>query len=78
VALISCRSRIRTGYDPENISRLRRFAIDLLKSKPVRSVAQAMRQLFDYLVPEFWTSQDSVDTSASSSGSFEFLRTYAA
>jgi hypothetical protein len=25
-----------------------------------------------------WTSQDSVDTSASSSGSFEFLRTYAA
>ncbi len=25
-----------------------------------------------------WTSQDSVDTSTSSSGSFEFLRTYAA
>jgi predicted transposase YbfD/YdcC len=50
------RCRIRTGYGPENISRLRRFAISLIKSKGARSVAQKMRQLtqntrlvFDYL-----------------------------
>ena len=50
------RSRIRTGYGPENITRLRRFAISIIKSKGVRSVAQKMRQLtrntrlvFDYL-----------------------------
>ena len=50
------RSRIRTGYGPENISRLRRFAIGVIKSKSVRSVAQKMRELmlnvrlvFDYL-----------------------------
>jgi len=50
------RCRIRTGYGPENITRLRRFAISLIKSKGVRSVAQKMRQLnkntrlvFDYL-----------------------------
>jgi len=50
------RCRIRTGYGPENMTRLRRFAISLIKSKGVRSVAQKMRQLnkntrlvFDYL-----------------------------
>lgn len=50
------RSRIRTGYGPENISRLRRFAIGVIKAKSVRSVAQKMRELtcnvrlvFDYL-----------------------------
>jgi predicted transposase YbfD/YdcC len=50
------RSRIRSGYGPENISRLRRFAIGIIKSKGVRSVAQKMRELtrnvrlvFDYL-----------------------------
>ncbi|MDY6973434.1 MAG: ISAs1 family transposase [Thermodesulfobacteriota bacterium] len=50
------RSRIRTGHGPENIARLRRFAISIIKSKGVRSVAQKMRQLtrnvrsvFDYL-----------------------------
>jgi len=50
------RSRIRTGYGPENITRLRRFAIGLIKSKRVISVAQKMRELtrnvrlvFDYL-----------------------------
>jgi predicted transposase YbfD/YdcC len=50
------RSRIRTGYGPENITRLRRFAVGVIKSKGVRSVAQKMRQLtfntrlvFDYL-----------------------------
>jgi predicted transposase YbfD/YdcC len=50
------RSRIRTGYGPENISRLRRFAIGLIKSKGVNNVAQKMRELtrnvrlvFDYL-----------------------------
>lgn len=50
------RSRIRTGHGPENITRLRRFAVGIIKSKGVRSVAQKMRQLtrnirlvFDYL-----------------------------
>lgn len=50
------RSRIRTGYGPENITRLRRFAIGVIKSKGTRSVAQKMRELtlnvrlvFDYL-----------------------------
>jgi predicted transposase YbfD/YdcC len=50
------RCRIRTGYGPENITRLRRFAIGLIKSKGVKSVAQKMRQLnkntravFDFL-----------------------------
>jgi len=39
------RSRIRTGYGPENISRLRRFAISIIKSKKPRSVSQQMRRL---------------------------------
>jgi predicted transposase YbfD/YdcC len=39
------RSRIRTGYGPENITRLRRFAIGVIKSKGAASVAQKMRQL---------------------------------
>ena len=50
------RGRIRTGHGPENISRLRRFAVGILKSKGVESVAEKMRQLhrntrlvFDYL-----------------------------
>lgn len=50
------RSRIRTGNGPENITRLRRFAVGIIKSKGVQSVAQKMRQLnkntravFDYL-----------------------------
>ncbi len=50
------RCRIRTGYGPENITRLRRFAIGLIKSKGVKNVAQKIRQLnkntrlvFDYL-----------------------------
>jgi predicted transposase YbfD/YdcC len=50
------RCRIRTDYGPENITRLRRFAISIIKSKSVRSVSQKMRQLmgnvrlvFDYL-----------------------------
>lgn len=50
------RSRIRTGYGPENISRLRRFAIGLIKSSSTQSIAHTMRQLcrsprlvFDYL-----------------------------
>ncbi len=50
------RSRIRTGHGPENITRLRRFAVGLIKSKSVGSVAQKMRMLamnpravFDYL-----------------------------
>lgn len=50
------RSRIRTGNGPENMTRLRRFAVGIIKAKGVRSVAQKMRQLtqnvravFDYL-----------------------------
>jgi predicted transposase YbfD/YdcC len=51
------RSRIRTGHGPENVSRLRRFAVGILQSKGVvDSVAEKMRQLhrntrlvFDYL-----------------------------
>lgn len=51
------RSRIRKGYGPENMTRLRRFAIGLIKSKGVRcTVAQKMQELmlntravFDYL-----------------------------
>lgn len=50
------RSRIRTGYGPENVARLRRFAVGVIKSRGVRSVAQKMRELtqnvrlvFDYL-----------------------------
>jgi predicted transposase YbfD/YdcC len=50
------RSRIRTGYGPENITRMRRFAIGIIKAQKVRSVARKMRELtrnvrlvFDYL-----------------------------
>jgi predicted transposase YbfD/YdcC len=50
------RSRIRTGHGPENTTRLRRFAVGIIKSKRVHCVAQKMRQLnrntrlvFDYL-----------------------------
>jgi predicted transposase YbfD/YdcC len=52
------RSRIRTGFGPENMTRLRRFAVGLLKSfqKPSESISEMMRKLsfrtrrvFDYL-----------------------------
>jgi hypothetical protein len=50
------RSRICKGHGPENITRLRRFAVGVIKSKGVRIVAQKMRELtmnirlvFDYL-----------------------------
>ena len=52
------RSRIRTGFGPENITRLRRFAVGILKSfqKSAQSIAAMMRKLcfntrlvFDYL-----------------------------
>lgn len=50
------RSCIRKGHGPENMTRLRRFAISLIKSKKGKCVAQKMRQLsfntrmvFDYL-----------------------------
>jgi len=39
------RSRIRKGHGPANMTRFRRFAIGLLKSRGVRSVAQKMREL---------------------------------
>jgi hypothetical protein len=51
------RSRIWSSHGPENNTRLRCFAISIIKSKSVRSVAQKMRQLtinvslvFDYLL----------------------------
>ncbi len=51
------RCRIRTGHGPENISRLRRFAIGLLKGKkPKETIPEKMKKLmlnrravFDYL-----------------------------
>ena len=52
------RSRIRTGFGAENITRLRRFAVGILKyfQKPAQSLAEMMRTLcfrtrivFDYL-----------------------------
>ena len=50
------RCRIRTGHGPENITRLRRFAIGLIKSVSSKGVAETMRDLvmdvrrvFDYL-----------------------------
>jgi len=52
------RSTIRTGFGPENITRLRRFAVGILKffQQPTQTIAQLMRQLsfnprrvFDYL-----------------------------
>ena len=40
------RSRIRTGYGPENITRLRRFAIGLLKGKNIaESIPEKMKKL---------------------------------
>jgi predicted transposase YbfD/YdcC len=50
------RSRISKGYGPENITRLRRFAVSSVNAKKVRGVAQRMREptfntrlVFDYL-----------------------------
>jgi predicted transposase YbfD/YdcC len=50
------RCRIRTGYGPENITRLRRFAIGIIKNISPIGVAETMRDLvmntrlvFDYL-----------------------------
>lgn len=50
------RCRIRTQYGPENITRLRRFAIGLIKLTSSMGVAETMRKLtmnvrlvFDYL-----------------------------
>ena len=50
------RCRIRTGHVPENITRLRCFAIGLIKSVSSKGVAETMRDLvmdvrwvFDYL-----------------------------
>ncbi|MDD5269549.1 MAG: ISAs1 family transposase [Methylococcales bacterium] len=48
--------RIRTGHGPANITRLRRFAVGLIKSKGADCVAQKIRELvrntrlvFDYI-----------------------------
>lgn len=39
------RSTIRTGHGPENITRLRRFAIGLIKSKGIKNVSKKTRAL---------------------------------
>ena len=39
------RSTIRTGFGPENMTRLRRFAIGLIKSKGCNGISKKMRQL---------------------------------
>lgn len=39
------RCRIAKGHGPENMTRLRRFAVGLLKSKGVKNVSQKVRQL---------------------------------
>ena len=39
------RSTIRTGYGPENMTRLRRFAIGLIKSKAVKNISKKTRML---------------------------------
>ena len=52
------RSRIRTGHGPENVTRLRRFAIGVLRgcgsakvsiAKKMRSLNRNIRLVFDYL-----------------------------
>jgi len=58
------RSQIRTGHGPVNITRMRRFAVGLLKSSGVKNITQKMRQMahrvrivFDYLrmTKKYWT-----------------------
>jgi len=45
IGTMTDRYRIRTGYGgPENITRLCRFAIGLIKSKGMNSVTEKMRQ----------------------------------
>ncbi len=39
------RSTIRTGYGPENMTRMRRFVIGLIKSKAIKGISKKMRQL---------------------------------
>jgi len=39
------RSQIRTGHGPVNITRMRRFAVGLLKSSGVKNITQKMRQM---------------------------------
>jgi hypothetical protein len=50
------RCTLRTGHGPENITRLRRFATGLIKSKSrdsvaatVAKLARSVRRVFDYL-----------------------------
>jgi len=62
------RSRIRTGYGPENITRLRRFAIGVIKSQGARSVAQKMRQLTRHVRLVFHYLRMSENSCASRSG----------
>jgi hypothetical protein len=63
------RSRIRTGNGPENVTRLRRFAIGVLKgygsvkasiAEKMRSLNRNTRLVFDYLRMTKNSSRNSV------------------
>jgi len=50
------RSQIRTGHGPENMTRLRRFAVGLITSRDAKNISKKIRQMasrtrmvFDYL-----------------------------
>jgi hypothetical protein len=59
------RCTLRTGYGPENMTRLRRFATSLIKSKnrdsvaaTIAKLARNVRRVFDYLrMTDYSTSQ---------------------
>lgn len=64
------RSQIRTGYGPENMTRLRRFAVGLLKSRGVKNITHKMQQMaykarmvFDYLrmTKKYWNETVAVN-----------------
>jgi len=67
------RSRIRTGHGPENMTRIRRFAVGLLKSRGVKNITQKMRQMafkermvFNYLrmTKKYWPEAAILDIMA--------------
>jgi predicted transposase YbfD/YdcC len=65
------RSTIRTGFGPENMTRIRRFVIGLIKSKAVKGISKKMRKLnknmravLDYLKMTKNTKKSYVSVSA--------------
>jgi hypothetical protein len=65
------RSTIRTGFGPENMTRIRRFVIGLIKSKAVKAISKKMRKLIknmraviDYLKMTKNTKKSYVSVSA--------------